>query len=79
MRLEAVTPEIDTRDRVIRLEAKVDAMCQRQAETDKKVTEMHELLLRARGAKYVIVGCATVGGFFAGKLAWLFPWGGGHG
>lgn len=72
--------ESDTRDRVIRLEAKVEEMSRRQAETSTKVTEMHELLLKARGAKYVIVGSAAIGGFISGKLAYLFPWmGGGNG
>jgi predicted esterase YcpF (UPF0227 family) len=66
--------ETDTRDRVIRLEAKVEEMSRQQAETNHKVTAMHELLMQAKGAKYVIVGSAAIGGFLSAKLAHFFPW-----
>jgi hypothetical protein len=39
-----------------------------------QVSEMHDLLMQARGARWAIIGAATVGGFIAAKLvAWL-PW-----
>jgi predicted esterase YcpF (UPF0227 family) len=79
MRLASMSIETDTRDRVIRLEAKVEEMARQQAETNQKVTAMHELLMQARGAKYVIVGSAAIGGFLSAKLAHFLPWMNGNG
>jgi hypothetical protein len=45
----------DTRDRVIRLEEQMRAMREEQDEMSAKVTEMHQLLLQARGAKWVVI------------------------
>ena len=42
-------------------EAKFDSM-------SKKVDEMHEVLLQAKGARWAILGVAGAAGFFAGKL-----------
>lgn len=33
-----------------------------------KVDEMHEVLLQAKGAKWAILGVASLAGFFAGKF-----------
>jgi predicted esterase YcpF (UPF0227 family) len=63
----------DTRDRVIRLEGKVEAISEQQAETNQKVTAMYDLLMQAKGAKYIIVGSAALGGFLSAKLAHFFP------
>jgi len=66
--------ETDTRDRVIRLEAEVEQLTKSFAETAHKVNEMHDLLLQAKGARWVIIGAATVGGFIAAKAAAWLPW-----
>lgn len=66
--------ETDTRDRVIRLESVVEAQAKTIDEMNAKVTEMHELLLTAKGAKYIIVGSAALAGFVAAKLGALLPW-----
>lgn len=42
-------------------EAKLDNM-------SKKVDEMHEVLLQAKGARWAILGIAGMAGFFAGKI-----------
>ena len=34
-----------------------------------KVDEMHSVLLQAKGAKWAILGVASLAGFFAGKFA----------
>jgi predicted esterase YcpF (UPF0227 family) len=73
-----MSPEQDTRDRVIRLETEVDGLKRTVDEMSAKVTAMHELLMQARGAKYVIVGSAAVGGFLSAKLAHYLPWMGGN-
>ena len=69
-----MTPaEQDTRDRVIRLESKVESLERTIDGMAGHVKEMHELLLRAKGARYIIVAAAGIGGFISAKLAWLFP------
>lgn len=43
-------------------EAKIDHM-------SKKVDEMHEVLLQAKGARWAILGVASMAGFIAGMIA----------
>ena len=64
----------DTRDRVIALERDMQHMSSKVDEMAGQVKEMHQLLMQARGAKWAIVGLATVGGFISAKLSALFPW-----
>ena len=66
--------ESDTRDRVIRLEAIVANQAATIEGMNEKVSEMHALLLQAKGARWVIIGAATVGGFMAAKAAAFLPW-----
>lgn len=63
------TPTQDTRDRVIRLEEKVDTLEKTVASMDKKVTEMHQLLLQARGARWLLFTLVALGGFIAAKIS----------
>jgi hypothetical protein len=76
-----MTPEVDTRDRVIRLEAEVDALNKIVENMSKKVDEMHTLLTQARGARWLFMILWVGAGALIAKLAWLIPasWGGGHG
>lgn len=64
----------DTRDRVVALEVKVLHLTEKIVGMDQKVTALHDLLLQARGARYVIVASAAVGGFVSAKLATFLPW-----
>lgn len=66
--------DTDTRDRVIRLESVVEAQAKTIEDMNAKVTEMHLLLMQAKGAKYVIVGSAAIAGFVAAKLSTILPW-----
>jgi hypothetical protein len=43
------------------MEAKIDAMAS-------QVKEMHDLLMQARGARWVLLGAAAITGFAASKL-----------
>ena len=45
-------------------------------DTHQKVEEMHAILLRAKGARWVIVGMAGVAGMASGLVAKLMPWSG---
>ncbi|AWC25348.1 hypothetical protein CO731_04843 [Aminobacter sp. MSH1] len=69
-----MSTETDTRDRVIRLEAEVGALTKQVASMDSKVTEMHGLLLQAKGVRWFIISAAAIGGFLAVKAASLIPW-----
>lgn len=62
-------PFHDTRDRVIRVEQKVDQLEKSVENMGKKVDEMHTLLMQARGAKYVVVLVAGAAGFVASKAS----------
>ena len=66
--------DTDTRDRVVALEVKVQHLSNTVQAMDAKVTAMHELLLQAKGAKYIIVASAAIGGFVSAKLAAFLPW-----
>jgi len=43
------------------LESKIDGMSE-------QISEMHDLLLKAKGAKWAIIGLATLGGFISAKV-----------
>lgn len=66
--------ETDTRDRVIRMESEVEQLTKTVHLMSMKVDEMHGLLMQARGARYVIVAAAMVGGFLSAKIAPFLPW-----
>lgn len=65
--------DTDTRDRVIRMEAEMDNLERQVGEMSAKVSEMHEILMQAKGARYVIVGAAACAGAVTGFLVKLFP------
>lgn len=64
----------DTRDRVIALERDMQHMSAKVDEMAEQVKEMHQLLMQARGAKWAIVGMASIGGFISAKLSSFLPW-----
>lgn len=64
----------DTRDRVIALEVKVDNLTKAVEARDKKIDEMHNVLMQARGARYVILAAAAVAGGITSFAIKLFPW-----
>ena len=67
-----MTPETDTRDRVIRLEAKVEQLTRDIAGMDAKVTEIYALLQQARGARWMLIVVWLVAGALLGKIAsWM--------
>lgn len=62
-------PELE--ERIAVLETNQIHMRQQISEMAAKVDEMHELLLQAKGARYVVVFAAALGGFVASKLGAL--------
>lgn len=77
MRVEAVSDMTDTRDRVIALERDVKHLTEQVDDMADKVAAMHDILMQARGVRWVVVLMAGVGGFIASKagtfMAFL-PW-----
>lgn len=66
-----MSPNDDTRDRVIRLEAEVRHMAVTVDKMAAQLGELHALLHQARGAKWVLAGaCVAIGA--AGSLVTKF-------
>jgi len=71
------SPTIETRERVVRLEEQVKGLEAKITSMDAKVTEMHELLIQAKGARWMLMLLVAIGGFVAAKitplLSYLIP------
>ena len=68
-----MTNEELLRERVAKLEVQMTHLAEKLDDTHKKVEEMHEILLQAKGARWVIVGLAGVAGLASGLVAKLMP------
>ena len=66
--------ESDTRDRVIRLEAEVAQLTRTVASMNEKLTELHEVFQQAKGARWMVLVMASIGGFLAAKIVPLFSY-----
>lgn len=64
----------DTRERVTALEVELKHVSKQLSDMGEKVNEMHALLLSARGARWIIITAAAIGGFLSAKLAAFMPW-----
>lgn len=64
----------DTRDRVIRLEARVEQLTRDIAGMDGKVTEIYALLQQARGARWILVALWIGAGALLGELLSMPAW-----
>lgn len=63
----------DTRDRMIRLEAEVEHITSQLTDMQKKVNAMHDLLMQARGMRWLIVAMAATSGFMASFATKFIP------
>ena len=66
--------ESDTRDRVIRMEAYIEALQQDNLEMKSKINEMHEIFTQAKGARAILVVLASLSGFIAAWIPTIFGW-----
>jgi hypothetical protein len=64
----------DTRDRVIKLTSDMEHLTARFDEVAAKVAVMHDLLQSARGARWMILTAAAIGGFVSAKIGAFLPW-----
>jgi len=69
-----MTDATDTRDRVIKLESDLRHLTDSVENMSAKVTAMHDLLQAAKGARWLILTAAALGGFISAKLAAFMPW-----
>lgn len=63
----------DELQRITRLEVKFEHMNEKLDDTNAKVTAVHDLLLQAKGAKWVIVGTATIASGFTAFIVKFLP------
>jgi hypothetical protein len=63
----------DTRDRVIRLESEIEHITTQLNDMQQKVNAMHDLLMQAKGMRWLIIGMAAMAGFFASFAAKYLP------
>jgi hypothetical protein len=63
----------DTRERIAALEANLSHMSRAVDDMGAKVDEMHALMLKAQGTKYVVWTLAAVFGVAAPKLSAFLP------
>jgi len=61
----------DTRDRVVALVRDVKHLFQQVGGMADKVSQMHLLLMQAKGARWAVLMLVAVGGFMAGKIGSL--------
>ena len=57
------------RERVARLETKVDHLSDSLEKAVKKVDEMHGVMMQAKGARWVLIAAASIAGALAGFAA----------
>ncbi len=63
----------ETRERLIRLETESKHMAEDIKSMQRKVDAMHDLLMKAQGARWLLVGFATMGGAAAAFFAKFLP------
>lgn len=64
-------------ERIAALQVKVDHLDKTLDAATKKIDDMHDMLMRADGAKWVLIGLASLAGFMAGWAHKLLPFLGG--
>jgi hypothetical protein len=72
-RVVQMTEREDLRERVAVLESQGEHMSKKIDSMDKKLAEVHEILVAARGARWFLFAMVGVGGFIAGKLGSVAP------
>ena len=60
-------------ERIAALEVEVKHMSENMAEMAVQLKEVHDLLLKAKGAKWAILAIAAIGGGIGAKVTALLP------
>lgn len=69
----APSDENNTRDRLIALEVEVRHLSESLSSYGEKVNDMHNLLMQARGMKWLIIAMAAIAGFVSATLTKYIP------
>lgn len=59
----------DERDRLVRLETRFEQIDEKMDEATKKITEMHNVLMKAKGARWAVIITASIVGFILSAIA----------
>lgn len=59
------------KERITKLEVRLDHLADTLDSVSGKVTALHELMLQAKGAKWMILGISGLAGFLSGKAGGL--------
>lgn len=65
---------LETERRLTRLEAESEDRDRRLARMEQKLDDIHDAFNQAKGAKWMLVALATVGGAIAGFATKFLPW-----
>lgn len=63
----------DTRDRLIRLETEMDVVQKTVEDMSLKVNAMHDVMMQAKGARWLLLGAAGLLGFLTSLLGKALP------
>lgn len=63
----------DTRDRLIRLETEMDGFQKTVEDMSLKVNAMHDVMMQAKGARWLLLGAAGLLGFLTSLLGKALP------
>jgi hypothetical protein len=66
-------PPKTQQERAAVFEEKLISLESRVGKIETKVDEMHNILMQAKGARWVILGAAMLAGFLLSKLSIIFP------
>ena len=61
-------------ERIAKLEIKLEHMEKTTSTMSAQVNEMHDLLLKAKGARWALGVIALIAGWVGGKASALLPW-----
>lgn len=64
---------VDIRVRMAKLETQFDHIDAELKDMHQKVSDLHDLLMQAKGARWVVVGIAAIGGAGAAFIAKMIP------
>ena len=67
----------EMRERLTRLETKFEATAKEVEEMSKTVTELRDLLVQAKGARWLLLAAAGLMGAVSGKITAVASWMGG--
>lgn len=66
--------DVESRERIATLEADFRHMSGQLDDMSRKVSDMHDLLMQAKGARYIVLASAAIAGAITGFSVKFIPW-----